>query len=95
MLKSDHSIYILDKMFKPVAEGESAKILDFEGIVGDNIYIGVNATIVGKVHIGNDVLIGPNSFVNFDVPDHSVVIGNPGVIHHKEHATNGYVNYLI
>ncbi len=41
MLKSDHSIYILDKMFKPVAEGENAKVLDFDGIVGDNIYIGL------------------------------------------------------
>lgn len=31
-------------------------------------------------HIGNDVLIAPGAFVNFDVPDNSIVIGNPGQI---------------
>lgn len=30
--------------------------------------------------IGNDVLIAPGAFVNFDVPDNSIVIGNPGMI---------------
>lgn len=54
--------------------------------IGNNVYIGINATVVGNVHIGSDVLIAPNSYVNFDVPDHSVVIGNPAVVHHKENA---------
>ena len=40
-------------------------------------------------------MIAPNSFVNFDVPDHSIVIGNPGVIHRKENATEGYIGFLI
>ena len=31
-----------------------------------------------------------NAFVNFDVPSHSLVIGNPGVIHHKDGATKDY-----
>ena len=54
--------------------------------IGDRVVIGQNATVVGNICIGNDVLIAANAFVNFDVPDHSVVIGNPGVIHHKENA---------
>lgn len=29
--------------------------------------------------------------LNFDVPDHSIVIGNPGKIIHKENATEGYI----
>ncbi|MCD7883772.1 MAG: serine acetyltransferase [Lachnospiraceae bacterium] len=58
--------------------------------LGDHVMVGLNSTIVGNVKIGNDVMIAANSFVNFDVPDHSVVIGNPGVIHHKENATEGY-----
>ena len=52
-------------------------------ILGESVIVGVNAMVCGNVNIGNDVMIAPNSFVNFDVPDHSVVIGNPGVIHHK------------
>ena len=59
--------------------------------IGDNVWIGINATVVGAVHIGNDVMICPNSFVNFNVPDHSVVLGNPGVIHHRENATEKYI----
>lgn len=64
-------------------------------IIGSNVWIGVNSTIVGKIHIGNDVLIAPNSFVNFNVPDHSVVIGNPGRIIHKLGATVGYISNMI
>ena len=62
-------------------------------IIGDNVWIGVNATVVGKVTIGDDVLIAPNSFVNCDVPSHSIVFGNPCIIKHKEGATDGYINY--
>ncbi len=59
--------------------------------ISDNCWIGTNAVIVGKVKIGSDVLIAPLSYVNFDVPDHSVVIGNPGRIIPKENATADYV----
>lgn len=58
---------------------------------GDRVCVRANSTIVGNVRIGNDVLIAPNTFVNFDVPDHSVVIGNPAVIHYRENATEGHL----
>ena len=51
----------------------------------------MNKLLVGNVHIGKDVLIAPLSYVNFDVPDHSVVIGNPGKIIPKENATENYI----
>lgn len=60
--------------------------------IGNDVWIGINSTIVGKITIGNDVLIAPNSFVNCDVPSHSIVIGNPCIIKHKENATLGYIN---
>ena len=50
----------------------------------DNCWIGTNSVIVGNVRIGEDVMIAPLTFVNFDVPPHSVVIGNPAKIIHKE-----------
>lgn len=61
-------------------------------IIGDEVWIGINSTIVGKIKVGNDVLIAPNSYVNFDVPDHSIVIGNPGKIIPNVHATKDYIN---
>lgn len=42
-----------------------------------------------------DVLIAPNSYVNVDIPSHSVVIGNPATIHHCDNATGSYVNYCV
>lgn len=64
-------------------------------VIGNRVAIGINSTIVGNIRIGDDVIIAPNAFVNFDVPDHSVVIGNPGVIHRKENATQGYIAFCI
>lgn len=60
-------------------------------VIGNSVWIGVNATIVGKITIGDDVLIAPNTFVNCDVPSHSVVFGNPCIIKRKENATDGYI----
>jgi serine O-acetyltransferase len=50
--------------------------------------------VVGKITIGDDVLIAPNTFVNFDVPSHSVVVGSPGVIHHRDFATEGHLGIV-
>ena len=63
--------------------------------IGNSVWIGVNATIVGNIRIGNDVLIAPNTYVNCDVPSHSIVFGNPCIIKHKDNATEGYVNNKI
>ena len=63
--------------------------------IGNKVWIGPNATIVGKINVGNDVLIGANSYVNFDVPDHSIVLGNPGRIIRKENATQDYIIYEL
>ena len=60
-------------------------------VISDNCWIGTNAVIVGNVKIGSDVLIAPLTYVNFDVPDHSIVIGNPGRIIGKENATEDYI----
>lgn len=59
--------------------------------ISDNCWIGTNAVIVGNVKIGSDVLIAPLTYVNFDVPDHSIVIGNPAKIIYRENATENYV----
>ena len=61
----------------------------------DNCWIGTNAVVVGKITIGEDVLIAPLSFVNFDVPPHSIVLGNPAKILPKENATAGYLDNCV
>lgn len=63
--------------------------------IGDNVWIGPNAVIVGKIRIGTNVLIAPNAYVNFDVPSNAVVTGNPATVSAKENATLGYINHQI
>lgn len=60
-------------------------------VLEDRVCCCPHATIVGNITVGHDSLIAANAFVNFDVPPHSVVIGNPGVIHHKEFASRDYI----
>lgn len=64
-------------------------------VIGNEVWIGPNAVIVGHVNIGNNVLIAPNAYVNFDVPENSMVMGNPGKIYPSLDATKGYINNKI
>lgn len=63
--------------------------------IGNYVWIGSNSVIVGDIKVGNNVLIAPNTFVNFDVPDNSIVIGSPGKIIHSEDAVKGYMDNTI
>lgn len=63
--------------------------------IGDNVYIGANAVVVGGVEIGDDVFIAPNAFVNFDVPKGNIAIGNPAKLIAKENASSKYIVYKI
>lgn len=49
-------------------------------IIGDNVFCGVGACVLGGVKIGNNVNIGANCVVTKDVPDNCTVIGNPARI---------------
>lgn len=64
-------------------------------VISDNVWIGTNAVIVGAVHMGTDVLIAPNSYVNCDVPEHSIVLGNLCVIKHRLNVTESYENDIV
>lgn len=63
--------------------------------IGNQVWIGTNAVIVGNITIGDNVLIAPNSYINKDVPSNSIVIGNPAIIHQNSEATKGYINNII
>ena len=42
-----------------------------------NVQLGANVTVVGPVHIGNNVIVGAGAVVVKDIPDNSVAVGNP------------------
>ena len=49
-------------------------------VIGDHVFIGAGAKIIGNIHIGDNVLIGANAVVTKDVPDNCTVVGDPMVI---------------
>ena len=46
-------------------------------IIGNDVWIGQNATILPGVHIGDGAIIGLNSTVASDIPPYSIAVGNP------------------
>ena len=49
-------------------------------ILGNNVYVGVGAKVLGPIKIGNNVRIGANAVVLSDVPDGATVAGIPAKI---------------
>jgi serine O-acetyltransferase len=49
-------------------------------LLGDQVFIGAGAKIIGGVRVGNDVKIGANAVVVHDVPAHCTVVGVPARI---------------
>ncbi len=55
--------------------------------IGSHCFIGCRAIIMPGVTIGNHCIIGAGTLVRENVPDHSVVVGNPGRIVQSDVAT--------
>lgn len=49
-------------------------------VIGNNVSIGATVTIIGPVHVGDNVIIGAGSVVVKDVPSNTVVAGNPAKV---------------
>lgn len=60
--------------------------------IGDNVYMGPGAKIIGKVRVGSHAAIGANCVVTKDVPNHGVVVGIPGKVISLE-GSAGYIHH--
>lgn len=61
-------------------------------VLGNNIFIGSGAKIVGDITIGNNVTIGANAVVNKSFPDNVVIGGVPAkIIRHKDDSETSLV----
>lgn len=49
-------------------------------LLGDGVFIGAGAKIIGPVRIGSHAKIGANAVVTHDVPDHCTAVGIPARI---------------
>jgi serine O-acetyltransferase len=53
-------------------------------VIGNDVYFAPGAKAFGKIKIGNNVVVAPNSVVVKDVPDNCVVSGVPAIIIKKD-----------
>lgn len=53
-------------------------------IIGDNVYIGAGAKILGDIKIGNNVKVGANAVVTKNIADDVTVVGANQIIYKQE-----------
>lgn len=60
-------------------EPPKADDMPFKGdtVIGNDVWIGQNATILPGVHIGDGAIIGANSVVGSNVDPYTIIAGNP------------------
>ena len=63
-------------------------------IIGNDVWIGQNVTILPAVHIGDGAIIGANSVVVKDIPPYSVAVGNPCEVKRKRFDED-LIEYLL
>ena len=49
-------------------------------VIGNNVEFGAGCKVLGKIKIGDNVIIGANAVVVSDVPDNSIAVGIPARI---------------
>lgn len=61
--------------------------------IGNRVFMGPGCAILGGITVGNDVLVGTNAIVTFDVPDHAVVAAPLATII-SDKGSAGYVGVI-
>lgn len=62
------------RQIDPEDDGEGAVV------IGDNVFVGVNAVVLKGVTIGDNSVVAAGAVVSADVPENVVVAGNPARI---------------
>ncbi len=65
-------------------------------VIGNDVWIGYNATIMPGIHIGDGAIIATNAVVTKDVPSYAIVGGNPAKLirYRFDEETIGILNTL-
>lgn len=70
------------EIFQNVTIGSNRKTNNgrYMPIIGDNVSIYTGATLVGGINVGDNVVIGANSYVTKDIPSNVLALGSPVII---------------
>ena len=77
---SENSIRLLGRQFVHVGNSERPGYTRGKVEIGPYSFVGAGSVILPGTKIGKGCLIAAGAFVSGNVPDYSVVVGNPGVV---------------
>jgi len=60
-------------------------------VIGDEVFFGSGAKVIGNIHVGNGAAIGVNAVVTKDVPEYGVAVGLPAKVISTD-GSDGYIN---
>ena len=58
----------------------------YKTIIGDNVFVGSNSTIIAPVELGDNSLVGAGSTIDKDVPANAIAIGRSRQINKEDYA---------
>lgn len=71
-------VYVSSNAFEEKKYADSTN--KYGVIIGNDVWIGYGATLMGGVTIGDGAIIGANAYVNKDVEPYSIVVGQPAKV---------------
>ncbi|MEW7279395.1 acyltransferase [Aquimarina sp. 2201CG1-2-11] len=69
----DGSLWVIRNLYENYKNADSFGNI----VIGDNVFIGINVTILPKTKVGNNVIIGAGSIVRGELNSNSVYAGCP------------------
>lgn len=83
IVTGDHH-YVPERYFATITDEEKPAECDSDVVIGEDVWIGANVTILKGVHIGRSAIIAAGAVVTHDVPEFAIVGGIPAkVIRYK------------
>ena len=94
ILTHDYSYSVIARMYPGEVYPQLGKV-----VIGNNVFIGSNATVLPGSEIGDNVIIGAGTVVHGKIDGNCVVAGNPGKVictieEHRDKIKKKYLNNL-
>ncbi len=72
------TMYPFNRLLARECENTSSVASKGDIVIGNDVWIGANATILSGVSIGDGCIVGSNTVVSKSVEPYSIIVGNPG-----------------
>ena len=69
--------YVVEQIFGSIEPAPFRRPNRYQIIIGNDVWLGQNTTILGGVKIGNGAVVGAGAVVAKDIPPYAIAVGNP------------------